>query len=81
MDFTGLQGFLAGGFTDFRAVTLRFRVRVSACPERSGGGKPQEHSYGELSKLPGDSIVVDGGMNLGLFSAWAESASRGKGQR
>eukprot|EP00913_Durusdinium_trenchii_P002228 g2058.t1 len=39
-----------------------------------------EHSYGELSKLPGDSIVVDGGMNLGLFSLVLAKRWRGTGQ-
>ncbi|CAE7946215.1 UGT80A2, partial [Symbiodinium sp. KB8] len=28
----------------------------------------RERCYGELNKLPADSIVVDGGLNLGLFS-------------
>ncbi|CAK9028573.1 unnamed protein product [Durusdinium trenchii] len=40
----------------------------------------EEHSYGELSKLPGDSIVVDGGMNLGLFSLVLAKRWRGTGQ-
>ena len=36
-----------------------------------------EKCYGDLQKLPEKSIVVDGGLNLGIFSFWAMRSDQG----